>query len=678
MQRLILPCLASAAQCITPALAQMPPDRTPPSAPTAPLLSADASAGSQVAASGTPRRSAGRANDNAVTAAEDAFGSSIGNESVGLYSASQVRGFSPVTAGNVRIEGIYIDRQGSIPSRLVDGSTVRVGLTAQGYLFPAPTGIVDYRLRKPGDAAMLSVVGGMLPYGGPSIEFDAQLPLVAGQFGIAAGASIAHEEYFDGADARYIRAAVIARWHPASGVEIVPFASASWGHDEEAAPVIQTDGSIPPPRAPRRRYFGQDWTSKDSLSQNHGVIGKARIGSDWAVSGGMFRSGFTNRRNFANNFLGTTSDGRTREQVIVDPEQRYASTSGELRASHSIADGPRLHVLHASVRARAVDSLYGGSTPALDLGRRQLGQRVRVLQPPSFAFGERTHDTVRQTTIGAAYEGRWKGVGEASIGLQRAAYHKTIRQPDLPATTARATPLLVNASATLNITSSLALYVGYTRGLEESGIAPNNAANRNEALPAIRTRQSDAGVRWTLNDRMTLVAGMFDVRKPYFNTDAQNRFVILGDVRHRGAELSFSGAPTKRLSVIVGTVLMHPRVTGNAVERGVVGAQPLGQPGRTLRGNVDWRPTALPGLSFDLAVANFSERTASRDNLVRVPDYTVIDIGARYRFDLGSAPAMLRFQIANASATYYYRVLGSNTYGLTDGRRSTLTLSIDF
>ena len=46
-------------------------------------------------------QSVGRADDNAVTAAEDAFGSSIGNESIGLYSPNQVRGFSPVVAGNV-------------------------------------------------------------------------------------------------------------------------------------------------------------------------------------------------------------------------------------------------------------------------------------------------------------------------------------------------------------------------------------------------------------------------------------------------------------------------------------------------------------------------------------------------------------------------------------------------
>lgn len=45
-----------------------------------------------------------------------------------------------------------------------------------------------------------------------------------------------------------------------------------------------------------------------------------------------------------------------------------------------------------------------------------------------------------------------------------------------------------------------------------------------EAEDAIRTSQADAGVRWTLNKWMKLVAGVFDVRKPYFNTDEANLF----------------------------------------------------------------------------------------------------------------------------------------------------------
>ena len=40
-----------------------------------------------------------RADENAVTAADDAFGTKVGSQSIGLYDSEHVRGFSPRAAG---------------------------------------------------------------------------------------------------------------------------------------------------------------------------------------------------------------------------------------------------------------------------------------------------------------------------------------------------------------------------------------------------------------------------------------------------------------------------------------------------------------------------------------------------------------------------------------------------
>jgi len=85
-----------------------------------------------------------RADENAVTAAQDAFGTSIGFQTVGLYSANEARGFSPQQAGNLRIEGLYFDQQTWVTGDcMVRETTMRVGIAAQSYSFPAPTGIAD-------------------------------------------------------------------------------------------------------------------------------------------------------------------------------------------------------------------------------------------------------------------------------------------------------------------------------------------------------------------------------------------------------------------------------------------------------------------------------------------------------------------------------------------------------
>ena len=60
----------------------------------------------------TGTASAQRADTTAASEADDAFGLSVAGETIGLYSDKYVRGFSPVNAGNLRLDGLYIDRQG--------------------------------------------------------------------------------------------------------------------------------------------------------------------------------------------------------------------------------------------------------------------------------------------------------------------------------------------------------------------------------------------------------------------------------------------------------------------------------------------------------------------------------------------------------------------------------------
>lgn len=129
-----------------------------------------------------------RSAENAVTQADDAFGFTIGRGSLGLYTSSNVRGFSALAAGNVRIEGLYFDQFLGLNARLRQSTSIRVGLSAQGFPFPSPTGIVDYRMRKPGEEASLSTLTNIDSHGNASVEGDAVVPLVPGKLSIGFGA----------------------------------------------------------------------------------------------------------------------------------------------------------------------------------------------------------------------------------------------------------------------------------------------------------------------------------------------------------------------------------------------------------------------------------------------------------------------------------------------------------
>ena len=91
-----------------------------------------------------------RADENVLTSAQDAFGTTVGQESIGLYSANQARGFSPRQAGNSRIEGLFYQGPsifGALSRLLVGRTVLRVGISAQSYPFPSPTGGAHFIFR---------------------------------------------------------------------------------------------------------------------------------------------------------------------------------------------------------------------------------------------------------------------------------------------------------------------------------------------------------------------------------------------------------------------------------------------------------------------------------------------------------------------------------------------------
>lgn len=658
-----------AAVCAAAALAAQAQD-APPKAGDA----ADPAPTHADAASNAPSAS-GRVGENVVTQAEDAFGTSIGRETIGIYNSSSVRGFSPMDAGNVRIDGLYFDQVWALTARLRRATTIRVGLSAQGYPFPAPTGVVDYGFRMPGDEASLSAAIGGDSYGSGKLELDAVLPL-GRTLGLAVGGSGYSNEFYNGTGNVERVGAAALRWTPTAGIEIVPFWSRSDIRDNEIGPwYVPADAHLPP-RVPRRRFDGPDWALYEGSALNYGALGRAELGDGWQLRAGLFRSLFDTRRDAYTLLTGLEPDGTGRFEALLYPSSKTASTSGEIRLSHGFSEGPRRHLLHASLRGRDRGRDYGG-VAEIDLGDSFVGQRIDVPRPP-FEFGPLARDAVRQWTAGLAYEGLWPGIGELSAGVQHSDYRKTIDQPGLPRAATRAAPWLFNATATVHLGPRLAAYAGYTRGMEESGIAPQTASNRNEALPAILTNQRDAGFRYRLGDRLSLVAGVFDVRKPYFTLDADDLYRQLGEVRSRGIEASLSGAVSEHVDVVLGAVLLRPRVHGPDVEAGIVGRRPVGLANRQLDLNADWRIAAVEGLSFDAGVSHVGAVPATPDNRVGLPPRTLVDIGGRYRFRLSGRDASLRISVANLFDEYAFELRGAGAYDFIAGRLASAYLTMDF
>lgn len=622
-----------------------------------------------------------RANENAVRSADDAFGTSVGNQQIGLYNVGDVRGFSPITAGNIRIEGLSVTEHGGFTSRIVSGSTIRVGLTAQSYPFPAPTGIADFSLRSSGNEAILSPVLYLGPNSSRTLDVDAQIPVVRDRLSVAAGFTYRYEENFPGEDGRQLQGGGVLRWRPSDRIEIKPFYGRIEVMDDRDIPSIFTGGPYLPPKI-ERRYFGLDWTQSENERQFYGGVGSAQLSDNWQVRAGVFRWENHGKLNLTELYRNVQRDGSAQRTLVAQKDQTQESTSGELRSSYSVIEGGRRHTIHLAARGRDTQRAFGGAD-VRDLGPAVIGRRTDDPEP-DFAFGPLTRDEVRQITGGIGYELRWPGVGELSLGVQKTDYEKNSRIPGLPTLTTKDSPWLYNGTLALHLTDKLVAYAGYTRGLEESGVAPQNAVNRNSAPPALRTSQRDAGLRYAILPRLSLVAGVFDVRKPYFNLDPDRVFRELGTVRHRGIELSLAGQPIEGLSIVAGAVLLDADVSGEAVDLGIIGPKPVGTTGRVIRANFDYRLPFFDPLSVDLGMNSLAGKVASARGFAELggrqlmtDPLTTLDIGGRYRFKAGAAPATLRAQITNVFNVYRWNVFSNSSFRFIDTRRFLLTLAAD-
>ena len=605
-----------------------------------------------------------RASENVVTSAQDAFGTTIGEESIGLYSSTNARGFSPKDAGNMRIEGLFYDQQGGFgfSSQLSKSTTMRVGLSAQSYPAPAPTGIADIRLRLPGDKALVSVSSFFGPYsasyGG---QADLELPIISKKLGAVFSVAGGNREFDGHGEALHLEFSNLLHWTPNANTEIITFYQRSqFWNGTQTPPGVFTGGAFLPPEIDRRNFFGPDFVQgKNRIQTNIGLIGRSLVFGNWRLQAGLFRSVNALKNDFFIHYSNTQPDGTADLNIRSRPPPWLGSFSGEVRASGVFADGPRRHTLHISAKGRAGKRTFGGED-TLSFGTATIGVPIAFTKPTGFNFGTQSRDKIRHGTTGVTYVGQWSGVGEISAGVQKTFYRRTVDQFGPTLTTTRNNPWLYNGTLAIEGSENLTFYASYTRGLEDSGIAPESAANPGEALAASLTEQVDAGLRYKITPGITLVAGVFEVKKPYFDRDTSNVFARVGSLRHRGVEMSLSGQPLEGLKVVAGAVLLQARVSGTTVDLGLIGDVPPGKTPVLIRLNADYGPAAWRGFSVNAKVNFEDSHNANRLNTVRISSITTVDLGARYNFKIYDTSASIRFDVRNVANVFAWTVAGAS------------------
>ena len=590
------------------------------------------------------------ATDNPVASADDAFGLTIGLETIGMYGPNSVRGFNPQAAGNVRIDGLYFDQQGALSNRVVEGSAIRVGISEVGYAFPAPTGIVDYDLRHPGDGtSKASVVASDGPFAARGVSADGNVPLIGSELQLPIGASYQVSSQtplgaYPGYTASVVNVGATPQWKPSEQLTVRAIFDWTQTTHADTMPVIFTAGDFLPPDI-ARRFLGQNWAQSRSLSENYGALLDAKLSRRWTLTAGLFRSISDNPYSYSDLYLNAEPSGLAEHWLVGYPDQSVASTSGEVRLTGHFLAGSWSQNIVLLARGRDTQSNYGGAD-AVDVGTAFIGQGAQVLAP-WFRYSARTEDHTELWSTGLAYRAQWDARADLALGLQRESYDKQVTPPDAPVARLTDNPMRAYASVAATLTSRWTAYASYTQGLEDSGVAPNGAENRGAVLPATRTWQADAGIRWLLTPKLKLIAGVFEISKPYFNLDTNNVDRELGLQQARGIEFSLSGELINHLNVTAGALLGQVTIIGSNLNAEGVGRNAFGQPRDQGIINADYSLPIFPAASVDLTLIHIGATPASVNDAILAPALNMLSVGSRYRFAIRGTPATLRLQAQN-------------------------------
>ena len=621
------------------------------------------------------RARADHASDNVIIVAEDAFGLTLGTETIGLYDQNQVRGFSPQIAGNARIDGLYFDQQAPLSNRTLEGSTIRVGISALGYPFPAPTGIVDYDLRHAGDKPALTAVADLGPFNSRGLDLDGQLPIAALNLRVPVGVSYRINAGLPDYTQQIVSVGVAPQWTPTQGLALRAFWDWQRISRDRVAPLFFMGTSSLPPQTPAS-YLGQDWATGKSFHENYGATAKAELGPRWSLRAGIFRSVNDSPIGYADLFANTQPSGTSDHQLIGYPDQRTSSTSGDVQLVGRFGEGVWRHEVVLSLRGRDVLARYDGAD-VQDIGTALIGLGVQVPRP-NFTYGPLTRDDNQLWAAGVAYHGRWAQLGEFSAGIERVDYLKSVTLPGDATVRRTDEPWRFYGIIAINLLKGADLYAGYTQGVEDSGVAPSDAANRGEILPATLTWQVDAGLKYAVTPSVKLIAGVFDVHKPYFNLGAANYYVDLGSQNHRGYEFSIAGEIVPDLNVVAGLEVLNAQVAASPSASVPVGPLSVGQNKHLAQINLDYRFQWWHAVSVDATFYSYGRRPANLDNSVSLPSTQSVDVGARYRFAMFQAPATLRFLIQNVGNVYSWALTDSAGFSPAPRRSAQIYLTADF
>lgn len=235
---------------------------------------------------------------------------------------------------------------------------------------------------------------------------------------------------------------------------------------------------------------------------------------------------------------------------------------------------------------------------------------------------------------------------------------------------------------------NLSFYASYVEGLSQgkdlSDTIYSTDVNYRKMFAPFQTKQYEFGAKYQLGSWLNTLA-FYQIEKPDLMTtkfaaaDANGKTQITTDdaeTRSRGIEWSFSGNIIEGLNVI-----------GNLAYIDAEYKKALTNQGNTIYGipkftgslGLDYAIPTIEGLNVNTRVSYIGDQYLNSANTLKLPDYTIFDLGASYKVKVGGVDTTFRANVDNvANKKYWAGVFNDNYAIIGEARTYKLGVTFDF
>lgn len=193
---------------------------------------------------------------------------------------------------------------------------------------------------------------------------------------------------------------------------------------------------------------------------------------------------------------------------------------------------------------------------------------------------------------------------------------------------------------------NVSVYGNYIQALNPGPMAHDTAVNAGEVFPPTQSWQVEVGAKVDFG-QWTTTAALFQITEPSGITDPiTNIFSVNGQQVNQGIELNVFGRPLDGFRILGGLMLIDARLAQTAGGT-LNGNKAVGVPDVTIKLGAEWDTPFVKGLTLAGRVNYFGSQFINEQNTQSLSPYTLVGLGARYRFEVDKKQLAIRANVEN-------------------------------